>query len=565
MGALFAARFLSGLCRPQPRRRSGSRLHCLRVFSHLCEVANIKDRVNRIVRNESPEVIAALMADMAEHIELQKKTIARLEEEKAQKDQAAFNLEERVKLLRRALFGRSSETRAEASDRPRDKSQEEALLFSQAQFPAPVTRDEAQKGKAKGAGLEERVIEHGLSSEALAEESSSRGINGKWIATGLFDESTKIQIIERRYIREVHRRMKYKFVPASGSEAMEKDVIVTAPGAPELLPGMSYTTEFAASVVADKYISHVPLERQTREMESLGLSGMKNSTLSRLSALAAAALEPLQEKILRQDLIPSELALHVDETPWNIQNKHEKDGYMWTISSRSGSYYFFKPSRSAKVVSEKLAGYSGPVVTDGFRSYDEVLKEAKIPHAYCWAHARREFLPLENHDPTIKPILDLIDKMFEVEREARSFDELVRLRAEKTNPIAMDLKSLLLHERGRPESRSGSQKRKAIEYTLTRWEGLTLFLTDQRVPLSNNEAERTIRHPVTGRKNYYGAGSHSGAETAATLFTVIESAKKNDLDPRSFLIMSLERAARREELETPLAYARRTRSGQHAE
>lgn len=158
-----------------------------------------------------------------------------------------------------------------------------------------------------------------------------------------------------------------------------------------------------------------------------------------------------------------------------------------------------------------------------------------------------------------------VNKMFEVEREALSFDELMRLRAEKTRPIATELRNLLLHERGRPESRSGSQKRKAIEYTLSRWDGLTLFLADRRVPLSNNEAERTIRHPVTGRKNYYGAGSHSGAETAATLFTVIESAKKNDLDPRSFLIMSLERAAHDEALETPLAYARRTRSGQHAE
>ncbi len=321
---------------------------------------------------------------------------------------------------------------------------------------------------------------------------------------------------------------------------------------------MNYSVNFVASVACDKYISHMPLERQTREMESLGLKGIKNSTLSRMCGLAAASLEPLQEQILKEDLIPSKLALHLDETPWKIQNKNERDGYMWVISNSSGSYYFFKPTRSAKVISEKLAGYKGPVVTDGYNSYDEVLSEAKIPHAYCWAHVRREFLPLEDHDPTVKPILDLIDKIFAVEREAKDFVDLAHLRKEKSAVPLAELKALLLSEH--PRSRGESQKRKAIEYTLKRWAGLTLFLEDMRLPLSNNEAERTIRHAVVGRKNYYGSGNHVGGDTAATLFTVIESCKKNDIDPRTFVIMSLHRVAYGEPLETPLAYARRTRS-----
>ncbi len=88
-------------------------------------------------------------------------------------------------------------------------------------------------------------------------------------------------------------------------------------------------------------------------MESLGLKGMKNSTLSRHCALAAAALEKLQEKILA-DLLKTDLALHIDETPWKIQNKNEKDGYMWVISNRTAAYYFFKPTRSGQVLREKL-------------------------------------------------------------------------------------------------------------------------------------------------------------------------------------------------------------------
>ena len=167
-------------------------------------------------------------------------------------------------------------------------------------------------------------------------------------------------------------------------------------------------------------------------------------------------------------------------------------------------------------------------------------------------------MPLEDHDPTVKSILDLIDRLFAVEREAKNFNELRLLRETKSGPLLDDLKKLLFEEL--PRSRASSQKRKAIEYALKRWDGLTLFKTEIRLPLSNNEAERTIRHAVMGRKNYYGSGNHTGAETAATLFTIIESAKKNDVDPRTYLLMVLKQVARGEEPETPLAFARRTRS-----
>ena len=176
--------------------------------------------------------------------------------------------------------------------------------------------------------------------------------------------------------------------------------------------------------------------------------------------------------------------------------------------------------------------------------------EAQIPHAYCWAHARREFKPLEDHDPSVKLILDLMDKIFAVERKAKSLDELGSLRTAESTLLIEQLKKELYNEY--PQSRARSQKRKAIEYSLKRWSGLTMFLTDTRIPLSNNEAERTIRHAVMGRKNFYGSRNQRGAETAATLYTIIESCKKNEIDPRTFLLMSLERAVHGEELETPL-------------
>src|SRR3989344_2136120 len=109
------------------------------------------ERTRKILEQEKDtRVLRALIESMAEHIELQRKIIDRVEAEKNEKEQAAFSLEERVKLLRRSLFGKSSEKRHEASDRPRDKSQEEALLFSQSAFPSPESRDDKNKGKARG-------------------------------------------------------------------------------------------------------------------------------------------------------------------------------------------------------------------------------------------------------------------------------------------------------------------------------------------------------------------------------------------------------------------------------
>ncbi len=146
---------------------------------------------------------------------------------------------------------------------------------------------------------------------------------------------------------------------------------------------------------------------------------------------------------------------------------------MWVISNRYGSYYFYKPTRSAKVITEKLMGYKGPVETDGLESYRGVLEEAKIPHAFCWAHARREFLPLEGHDPSVKPILDEIDELFRIDRSAKSFDELKVFREAKSCTAVENLKALLLQEY--PRSREGSQKRKAILYLQKRWDGKTIM------------------------------------------------------------------------------------------
>jgi hypothetical protein len=179
---------------------------------------NLKDRMKRIARTESPEVIAALMADMAEHIESQKVEIERLRVEQAEREQRSFNIEEKLKLIRRSLYGRSKEKRVDASDRPRTPSQSENLIFSQAMFPTNEVRNElGQTIKTRWAELDSQEIEVSVHDSEFEEEGRVRGIEKhhleKWSdlweeIPNAFDTVTQIEILERRYIKKIFKKKK---------------------------------------------------------------------------------------------------------------------------------------------------------------------------------------------------------------------------------------------------------------------------------------------------------------------------------------------------------------------
>jgi len=112
-----------------------------------------------------------------------------------------------------------------------------------------------------------------------------------------------------------------------------------------------------------------------------------------------------------------------------------------------------------------------------------------------------------------------------------------------------------------PEARSESKFKSAIEYTTKNWNELKLFLEDPEVPLTNNEAERTIRQAVMGRKNFYGSRSIDGADVTAIIYSVIESCKKVELDPRSYLLNTIRECANGKTPLTPFEYAKSLRQG----
>lgn len=483
-----------------------------------------------------------------------------LEELRAAKEkstQIELDLNAKYALLRRDYFGRGREKLSYADgDRPRAAVEQSVLFHAQSLVPAP-TKKQLRKLPVEHARHVMTEVE--LDAELRVREPGlAPNFTATWKEMASFTEkSEEITLIERRFIAILHERQKYKakIVLPSGEE---KEVIVAARGPEKLLPGCTYGITMAVAVACDKYLMHLPLERQRRQMEAQGLSGVSVKTLWNLCWAVGEHLRPVAEKI-RKGVLSENLCVHADETPWPVQG-HDSDGYMWSISNMAGTYFAFEPTRSGKIIEEMLEGFHGAVMSDGFSGYNRLKINSSIQQANCWSHVRRKFFDIEEATPggPAREIVLMLDELFAIERGVKSLDELQTVRETRSALLVERIRLWMEDEawRNLPES----QLRKAIGYTLKLWPGLTLFLKDMRVPLSNNDAERTLRHAVVGRKNYYGSKTIDGADLAATLFTVIESCKRVEIEPRAFIEMLVRASARSEDLPSPLEYARSIRS-----
>ena len=399
------------------------------------------------------------------------------------------------------------------------------------------------------------VIEHLVLEKDLVEEMAARGLDKTKASSafkkinGLYQESVEITVTERTYQKVVHRQAKYRLKDEYNTTG--KEVIVTAPGPVKVKAGSSYSVDFALSVVSDKYEYHVPLERQRRKMEGEGFDVDVKTLYTLCEAVAehVRVIEPEIKKEIQTDFC----AVHLDETPWRILSTGEQ-GYLWVMSNRLGSFYQFEPTRSGKVASDLLKNYTASIVCDAYGGYNRLRSEGQIRIQHCWAHARREFYErYDDYPGECLRVIEIIDELFEVERCAKTFEELSELRREKSQDVIARLKDLLFEIRPRFLKSEGISK--AIQYCLNHWAGLTHFLTDLTVPLTNNDAERALRHAVVGRKNFLGSKTINGADTMASLYTVIETCKRNSTQPTEYLkYLITERWHKRVPL-TPKQYA----------
>jgi transposase len=332
--------------------------------------------------------------------------------------------------------------------------------------------------------------------------------------------------------------------------------IVQAAREPNLIPGGSFGFGMAAEVLFNKFALHVPLYRQQDPLAQMGWTPSR-STLGLIVAHSAELMRPLA--MLETQRILASGVVNTDDTPVTLltpgEGKGSRQSRFWIYRSRqAGALYdafAFTDNRSRAGPDEFLKGFGGTICGDCYSAYVNIeeVTDGRIAFSACNAHARRYvFNSREQHPELSSQILAIYRALYDIEERGSRLDPTSRLllRRRESVPLMQQLELLLESPSAKgllPKSKLGT----AIGYLRNNWEALKRFLSDGRLPIDNNEAERELRRIAVGRKNWLFVGSRDGGDRAAVILTVIASAHRHDLDVWAYLRDILERLARGED------------------
>jgi transposase len=309
-----------------------------------------------------------------------------------------------------------------------------------------------------------------------------------------------------------------------------------------------------AHVAVSKYVDHLPLYRQSEIYARQGVD-LERSTLAGWIGSIAELVSPLAEVIGRY--VTAATKLHADDTTVPVLDPGRgktKTGRLWVYvrddrpaasSDPPAAFYRYSATREGAHPCAHLKTFKGTLQADGFSGFDALYESGAIKPAACWAHARRKFYDL--HAATKSPLaaeaLDQIGELYKIEKEIRGKPREHRraAREARAGPLLEQLRQWMQQRLAQVSAKSEAAG--AILYSLKRWDALTQYVNDGAIEIDNNAAERALRGPVLSRKNFLFAGADSGGERAAVLYTLLETAKLNGLDPERYLRDVLARIA----------------------
>ena len=311
-----------------------------------------------------------------------------------------------------------------------------------------------------------------------------------------------------------------------------------------------------AMILDAKFGNHQPLNRQSETYAREGID-LDVSTLADWVGACTATLSPLVA-LIREHVLAAE-RIHGDDTTVPVLATGKTvTGRLWTYvrddrpfggSARPAAMFYFSRDRRGEHPNRHLAGYGGILQADAYAGFGELYSQARKPcaltQALCWAHGRRNFFKLAElaKAPLAIEAVRRIDAIFDLERTINGLPHEQRHMTRQDNiaPLVVDLESWMRGAR-RKMSRHADVA-KAIDYMLKRWPSFRRFLDDGRICLTNNAAERALRSIALGRKAWLFAGSDRGGERAAAIYSLIVTAKLNQIDPRAWLADVLARIA----------------------
>ncbi len=353
---------------------------------------------------------------------------------------------------------------------------------------------------------------------------------------GQFEESEMIDVIEVRY--ELVKVKQQKYVCRCGS------CVETAIGPTRALPGSRYSAAFAIKVCLDKWLDHIPLDRQTRILGRHDLV-VTSTTLWDMAYAIAKRLSIVEAALF--DHVKAQPVIGLDQTGWpRLEAGATKPWQMWCLTAPGVVVHRIRDDKSAATFTSLVGDYTGTIVADALGTHEAGARDGPgIVLAGCWAHVFRRFEEAKSDHPEAERALAWIGALYEIDRRGEgNAVRIGELRRAEAQPILDELRPWLLSHAGAKHLSIGT----AAAYTLGIWDRLTRFVEDARIPLDNNATERAIRGPVVGRKNHYGSRSRSGTEVAATLYSILETTKLHAVNPADYLAAALEAAGRNEVL-----------------
>jgi transposase len=363
------------------------------------------------------------------------------------------------------------------------------------------------------------------------------------------DVTETLEVVPRQWKVVQHVREKFT--------CRECEKIGQAPAPFHVLPRGFAGPSLLAMILFEKYGQHQPLNRQSERYAREGID-LNVSTLADQVGGCAVLLRPLYE-LIRSHVLAGE-RVHGDETPVPVLAKHEtRKGRLWVyvrddqpFAGRAppAAVFFYSRDRTAQHPESHLRDYDGILQADAYAGYNRLYEAGRKPgpitEASCWAHGRRKLFELADVAAKARGTLAVIaplafeavkriDAIFDLEREinGRSIDKRVCARRERVAPLVSELETWMRQEYGKLSRHSNVAK--AMNYMLSRWDTFTRFLDDGRICITNNAAERALRGIALGRKSWLFAGSDRGGERAAVMYTLIQTARLNDIDPQAWL------------------------------
>jgi transposase len=465
-----------------------------------------------------------------------------------------------VEKLRRELFGQRSERKARLLDQLELELEELEAKASEDELAAEAAAAQTTEVKAFTRKRPSRkpFPAHLPRERVVVSAPEVCGCCGSERLAKLGEDVTEtLEVIPRQW--KVVQTVREKFT------CRDCEKISQAPAPFHVTPRGWAGPSLLAMILFEKYGQHQPLNRQSERYGREGVE-LSLSTLADQVGACTFVLRPLTQ-LIAAHVVAAE-RVHGDDTTVPVLAKSKTTtGRAWVYvrddrpfggSDPPAALFCYSRDRSGDHPERHLAGYGGILQADAYGGYNRLSAPERSPGpvttAFCWAHARRKFFVLADlraaslkrakdkagkQAALISPLaleaVTRIDALFDVEREINgmSAEERLAVRAERSASLLAELEAWMRAERARLSRHAPVAK--AMDYMLKRWPGFTQFLEDGRVCLTNNAAERALRGIALGRKSWLFAGSDRGGDRAAAMYTLIVTAKMNDIDPQAWL------------------------------